>query len=91
MADTAGNFDWSMPDADVHQVVNDLMRTVGTHLYGRRLYDVMIAWETLAVGTTRIATAGQEHMLPATDGNAARRGRGVEREGDHLRRVVTRE
>jgi dihydrofolate reductase len=49
VADKAGNFDWSVPDADVHQVVNDLMRTVGTHLYGRRLYDVMIAWETLDV------------------------------------------
>lgn len=49
VADEAGRFDWSMPDDEVHAVVNDLMRTVGTHLYGRRLYEVMVAWETLDV------------------------------------------
>jgi dihydrofolate reductase len=49
VADADGNFDWGMPDDDVHAVVNDLMRTVGTQLYGRRLYEVMLAWETLAV------------------------------------------
>lgn len=47
VADEDGNFDWSVPDEDVHAVVNDLMRTVGTQLYGRRLYEVMVAWETL--------------------------------------------
>jgi dihydrofolate reductase len=47
IADKDGNFDWSVPDADVHQAVNDLLRPVGTHLYGRRLYEVMTAWETL--------------------------------------------
>jgi len=31
----------------VHAFVNDLARPVGTHLYGRRMYEVMIAWETL--------------------------------------------
>lgn len=46
VADEAGNFDWSAPDEDVHAAVNDLMRTVGTQLYGRRLYEVMLAWET---------------------------------------------
>jgi dihydrofolate reductase len=47
VADKDGNFDWSMPDAEVHQAVNDLLRPVGTHLYGRRLYEVMAVWETL--------------------------------------------
>jgi dihydrofolate reductase len=47
VADADGNFDWSAPDEHVHAAVNDLMRTVGTHLYGRRLYEVMLAWETL--------------------------------------------
>jgi dihydrofolate reductase len=45
--DTDGRFDWSAPDEEVHAFVNDLERGVGTHLYGRRLYEVMAAWETL--------------------------------------------
>ena len=35
--DTDGRFGWAEPDAEVHAYVNDLMRPVGTHLYGRRL------------------------------------------------------
>ncbi|MGZ4616514.1 MAG: dihydrofolate reductase family protein [Actinomycetes bacterium] len=46
VADEEGNFDWSMPDEQVHAFVNDLHRPVGAYLYGRRLYDVMVAWET---------------------------------------------
>jgi dihydrofolate reductase len=49
VADAAGDFGWAEPDAEVHQFVNDLMRPCGTHLYGRRLYEVMRAWETLGV------------------------------------------
>jgi dihydrofolate reductase len=47
VADTDGRFDWAVPDEDVHAAVNDLERQYGTHLYGRRLYDVMVAWETM--------------------------------------------
>jgi dihydrofolate reductase len=47
VADEAGNFDWAAPDEEVHSYVNDLERQVGTYLYGRRMYDVMIAWETM--------------------------------------------
>jgi RibD C-terminal domain len=46
VADEDGRFDWSVPDDEVHAVVNDLLRRVGTQLYGR-LYEVMVAWETL--------------------------------------------
>ncbi|HEX8132000.1 MAG TPA: dihydrofolate reductase family protein [Actinomycetes bacterium] len=46
VADEAGSFDWAMPDEQVHAFINDLMRPVGTHLYGRRLYEVMAGWET---------------------------------------------
>jgi dihydrofolate reductase len=49
-ADISGDFSWSMPDAEVHAAVNDLERGVGTYLYGRRMYDVMSAWETMDVG-----------------------------------------
>jgi dihydrofolate reductase len=47
VADVAGNFDWAAPDEDVHRVVNELERPVGTYLYGRRMYEVMASWETV--------------------------------------------
>lgn len=47
IADENGNFDWAEPGEEVHAFVNDLERPIGTHLYGRRMYDVMVAWETI--------------------------------------------
>jgi dihydrofolate reductase len=47
IADEEGNFDWAEPDEEVHTFVNDLERNVGTYLYGRRMYEVMVAWETM--------------------------------------------
>jgi dihydrofolate reductase len=47
VADEDGNFDWGEPDEEVHAFVNDLARPVGTYLYGRRMYEVMLAWETM--------------------------------------------
>ncbi|HEY8093710.1 MAG TPA: dihydrofolate reductase family protein [Acidimicrobiales bacterium] len=46
VADADGRFDWAVPDDDVHTFVNDLERPIGTYLYGRRMYDVMVGWET---------------------------------------------
>jgi len=42
-----GTFDWAEPDEEVHTLFNDLERPVGTHLYGRRLYEVLVYWETI--------------------------------------------
>jgi dihydrofolate reductase len=50
IADEQGGFDWSAPDDEVHAFANDLLRPVGTQLYGRRMYEVMRAWETMAAG-----------------------------------------
>jgi dihydrofolate reductase len=47
VADADGNFDWSAPDEEVHAFVNDLERSIGTYLYGRRMYEVLVAWETM--------------------------------------------
>ncbi len=44
--DASGGFEWAAPDAEVHAFVNDLERSIGTHLYGRRLYETMVYWET---------------------------------------------
>ncbi|SDE20910.1 dihydrofolate reductase family protein [Rhodococcus tukisamuensis] len=49
-ADADGNFDWAAPDEEVHGAVNDLERTVGTNLYGRRMYETMRYWETAPTG-----------------------------------------
>ena len=46
VADGDGNFDWAEPDEEVFGFVNDLERPVGAYLYGRRLYEVMLYWET---------------------------------------------
>jgi len=43
--DETGTFDWAEPDEEVHTFVNDLQRSVGTYLYGRRMYQVMVYWE----------------------------------------------
>jgi dihydrofolate reductase len=46
LADEDGNFDWAEPDEEVHTFINDLERPVGTYLYGRRMYETMVYWET---------------------------------------------
>jgi dihydrofolate reductase len=43
--DESGGFDWAVPDAEVHEFCNELERSVGTHLYGRRMYETMVYWE----------------------------------------------
>jgi dihydrofolate reductase len=47
IADESGNFAWGEPDEEVHTFVNDPVRPVGTRLYGRRMYEVMVAWESM--------------------------------------------
>jgi len=44
--DATGSFDWSMPDEEVHEFYNDMMRGIGTQLLGRRMYETMAVWET---------------------------------------------
>jgi len=44
--DEQGMFDWANPDEEVHAFVNGLVRSAGTHLYGRRMYETMVWWET---------------------------------------------
>ena len=48
--DREGSFEWGAPDEEVHAFVNGLERPVGTYLYGRRMYETMVAWETMDVG-----------------------------------------
>jgi dihydrofolate reductase len=44
--DELGSFDWAAPDEELHAFVNELERPIGTYLYGRRMYETMVYWET---------------------------------------------
>ena len=46
MEDRDGKFDWSEPDEEVHTFINDLYRSTGTFLFGRRMYETMAVWDT---------------------------------------------
>jgi dihydrofolate reductase len=48
--DEEGRFDWAVPDAEVHAFANDLEQPIGTHLYGRRMYETMAVWQTVGEG-----------------------------------------
>jgi dihydrofolate reductase len=46
--DERGGFEWAAPSDEVHAFVNDLERPIGTYLYGRRMYETMVFWETVS-------------------------------------------
>jgi dihydrofolate reductase len=53
--DEQGAFDWAAPDDEVLAAVNDLERPIGTYLYGRRMYETMVFWETASTGADQSA------------------------------------
>ncbi len=55
--DEHGRFGWAKPDEEVHAFVNELERPIGTYLYGRRLYETMVWWETIDTGPAQNAVA----------------------------------
>jgi dihydrofolate reductase len=55
--DEQGRFDWAAPDDEVHFFVNDLERPVGTYLYGRRMYETMVYWESVSTGADQRAVS----------------------------------
>jgi dihydrofolate reductase len=65
--DESGSFDWSAPDDEVHAFVNDLEREIGTYLYGRRLYEVMVAWQTMPTAGAPAAVAEYADIWRAAD------------------------
>jgi dihydrofolate reductase len=46
--DAQGKIDWGEPDDELHAFINDHERPIGTYLYGRRMYETMLAWETVS-------------------------------------------
>ena len=66
--DQEGRFDWSMPDEEVHAFVNDLERPIGIYLYGRRMYETMVFWETASAEAHEPAVfSDYAEMWRATD------------------------
>ena len=57
MEDAQGKFDWAAPDEEVHAFVNDLERGIGTYLYGRRMYETMVFWETAGAGRDGVSAS----------------------------------
>ena len=44
--DTRGDFNWGEPDDEVLGFINELEAPIGVYLYGRRMYETMVYWET---------------------------------------------
>jgi dihydrofolate reductase len=44
--DKDGKFDWTDPTEEVFRFITNLVRATRTHLYGRRMYETMMVWET---------------------------------------------
>ena len=44
--DKDGNFDWTEPNEEYFRFITNLVRATHTHLYGRRMYETMMVWET---------------------------------------------
>ena len=55
--DSRGSFDWAAPDEEMHAFVNDLEAPIGTNLYGRRMYETMVYWETASTGADQPAAS----------------------------------
>ena len=53
ITDEDGEFAWAEPDEEVHAFVNEIERSIGTNLYGRKLYEMMAVWETPDVFPTQ--------------------------------------
>lgn len=66
--DAAGNLAWAPPDDDVFAAITEMMRSAGTYLYGRLMYETMAVWETdpeLAAGSEARAEFARVWQAPA--------------------------
>ena len=66
VADADGSFDWSVPDEEVHSIVNELERPIGTYLYGRRLSGVMLAGRRGRLGSRPLCATTPRSGAPRT-------------------------
>jgi len=55
--DEEGKFEWGAPDDEVLAFINDLERPISTYLYGRRMYETMVFWETASTSGDQAAVS----------------------------------
>jgi dihydrofolate reductase len=66
--DAHGRFEWTAPSDEVFSFITDVVRPVGTYLYGRRLYETMAVWETEpALAAQSALMADFAHLWQAAD------------------------
>jgi dihydrofolate reductase len=65
--DAEGGFDWAAPDDELHGFVNDLERPIGSYLYGRRMYETMLFWETVSRDDLSAVTRDYAEIWRDTD------------------------
>jgi dihydrofolate reductase len=66
--DEHGDFGWTEPNDEQFAFITELIRPIGTYLYGRRLYESMAVWETEpAFAAQSELTADFAHVWQAAD------------------------
>jgi dihydrofolate reductase len=88
--DRNGAFDWGAPDEEYFSFINDVERSVGTYLYGRRMYETMVYWETAPlsdqppwiVNFTRVWRAADKVVFSKTLASASSDRTSLQREFD---------
>jgi dihydrofolate reductase len=86
--DETGSFGWVNPD-QVHAFITELLRPIGTHLYGRRLYETMVYWDAPVEGYppehrdfARVWQKGEKIVFSRTLTGARTRNTRIERDFD---------
>lgn len=98
IAGPGGEIDWSVPDEELHCFHNRQAEEIGTHFCGRRLYEVMVYWETAgenpSIGEIELEFARIWQAMPKVvfsstlekvEGNAKLAGSGVAEEVARLK------
>jgi dihydrofolate reductase len=62
-ADKDGKFDWAVPSEEVHTFVNDAVRSTGTFLFGRKMYETMKVWDDIPTEGTSGAMDGPSEAM----------------------------
>lgn len=99
--DRDGGIDWGTPDEEYFGFINDIQRPVGTYLYGRRMYEAMVYWETAPIADqppwvvdfTTLWRTADKVVFSKTLASVSSRRTTIEREFDveAIRRLKARE
>jgi dihydrofolate reductase len=73
IADENDNFDFTQPSDDAHAFFNELQRSVGTSLYGRRMYETMRVWDSFVLDDLTGVTRDFAEAWNDTDKSSTRR------------------